>query len=314
MTDSKLQIIFAGSGEFGVPTLSALAESGHQIVQVVTQPDRPAGRGRSFAPTPVALHALAEGLPLLRTADINAESLPVADLMVVIAFGQKIAARLVDHPRLGSINLHASVLPKFRGAAPINWAILAGETESGNSVIRLAPKMDAGAVLGQSRVAIDPIETAGELHDRLSLDGVKLVLEVVSALARGESTETVQDESLATIAPKLSRRSAVLDFSKPAEVVARTIRGLHPWPGCRARLLDAEGTEISRLRLVRAVPIPGEGARWEPGEVTAAGHIECGADAIDLLELQPDGGKAMGMADYRRGHQWQAGLRLEGVE
>jgi methionyl-tRNA formyltransferase len=314
MPQTTLRIIFAGSGEFGVPTLEALARSGYEIVQVVTQPDRPAGRGRSVVPTPVARHALGRGLPVLRTSDINKEALPPADLMVVIAFGQKICAGQVDHPRLGSINLHASVLPKFRGAAPINWAILAGETITGNSVIRLAARMDAGTILGQTSIAIEPLETAGELHDRLALDGVGLVLKVIDELGSGNAVEAVQDETRATIAPKLSRKSAVLDFGKPAEVVARTIRGLYPWPGCRARLLDAEGAELGRIRLARVRAVQGEGTRWRLGEITTTGAVQCGDEAIDVLELQPDGGKSMAMPDYRRGHLWQAGLRLEGVE
>src|SRR3954470_20693861 len=154
-----LKLIFAGAGEFGLPTLRALLDAGHEIVQVVSQPDRPAGRGRKLTPTPIAQFALERGLPLLRTANINAEPLPAADVMVVIAFGQKIAENVVHHARLGSLNLHASRLPKFRGAAPINAAILAGETVTGNSVIRLAQKMDAGAILGQSMLEIGELET-----------------------------------------------------------------------------------------------------------------------------------------------------------
>src|SRR5689334_18777973 len=154
----NLQLIFAGAGEFGLPTLEALVNAGHQIGLVVSQPDRPAGRGRKLTPTPIAQFALDRGLPLERTDDINALPLPPADVMVVIAFGQKIAANVVNHPRLGSVNLHSSRLPKYRGAAPINAAILAGENITGNSIIRLAQKMDAGAVLGQSSIEIGELE------------------------------------------------------------------------------------------------------------------------------------------------------------
>ena len=314
MPPRPLDIIFAGSGEFGIPTLRALAKSGHHIVQVVSQPDRPAGRGRTLAPTPISQEALSLQLPLIRTDNINTESLPPADVMVVIAFGQKIAPHVVDHPRLGSINLHASRLPKYRGAAPINWAMLAGETVTGNSVIRLAQKMDAGAVLAQSELVIGPTETAGELHDRLATDGVALILNVLTQLADGTAIETHQDESMASLAPKLSRKSAVLDFSKPAEQVARTVRGLYPWPGCRIRITDIEGTEVARLRLVRAVVCTEDGPRWEPGEITSAGTVACADGCVEVLECQPDGGRPMSMADYKRGHRWQAGLRLQGIE
>ena len=312
-----LTLIFAGSGEFGLPTLRALLDAGHSVVQVVSQPDRPAGRGRGLTPTPVAAFALDRGLPLLRTADINREALPPADLMVVIAFGQKIAEHQVRHARLGSINLHASRLPKYRGAAPINSAILGGERATGNSVIRLAPRMDAGAVLGQSELEIGELETAGELHDRLAADGAVLVPRVVRELAEGRAVEVAQDESLATIAPKLSRETAKLDWSQPAADVARRIRGLSPWPGCRVGVCDAAGGELARLRLVRARPHPtadDEGGRWHPGEVTAAGFVQAGDGPVEVVEVQPDGKRPMSLADYRRGHRWQAGLMLKAVE
>lgn len=311
MTQTPLRVIFAGSGEFGIPTLEALRGAGHEIIRVVTQPDRPAGRGRALTPTPVAAVAVGAGLDVLRTADINKESLPPADVMVVIAFGQKIAEHQVNHPRLGSVNLHASRLPRYRGAAPINWAIINGERTAGNSVIRLAQRMDAGAVLGQSELTIGDLETAGELHDRLALDGAPLVLRVLDELATGRAVEMVQDESRATLAPKLSRESAALDWMRPADEVARRIRGLYPWPGCRVSLCDAEGTPIASLRLVRARPGPGEGPRWEPGEVMSNGLVQAGDGAgVEIIEVQPDGKRPMLLAHYRRGHPWQPGLRL----
>lgn len=315
MSTPPLRILFAGSGEFGLPTLRALMESRHEVVQVITQPDRPAGRGRGVTPTPIGKFADDAGVPALRTENINAEALPEADVMVVIAFGQKIAPEKVNHPRLGSVNLHASRLPAYRGAAPINWAILNGEPVTGNSVIRLAQRMDAGAILAQSALMIGEVETAGELHDRLSNDGVALVLGVCDALASGTAVETPQDESKATIAPKLSRESARLDFERPAVEVARRIRGLYPWPGCRVRLKDAEGTEIARLRLVRARAWPaGDDSRWDPGEITTTGAVQSGDGTIELVEVQPDGGKPMPIDAYKCGHRWQAGLRLESLE
>ena len=209
-----MRIIFTGSGEFGGPTLRAILRGGHDIVTVVSQPDRPAGRGRDLTTTPISSIALEAGLPLVRTGDINAEKLPPADVMVVIAFGQKIADPIVNHPRLGSVNLHASRLPLYRGAAPINWAIIDGEEITGNSIIRLAQKMDAGAVLGQSSLVIGSTETAGELHDRLAEDGVALVLRVLSELEAGNAVETPQDESRPLSRPKLSRATGRLDFAQ----------------------------------------------------------------------------------------------------
>jgi methionyl-tRNA formyltransferase len=310
----SVRIIFAGSGEFGLPTLHALLKSSHRIVQVVTQPDRPAGRGRGLTPTPIGKFADEAGVTCVRTGNINAEALPAADLMVVIAFGQKISQEKVNHPRLGSINLHASRLPAYRGAAPINWAILDGEPVTGNSVIRLADRMDAGAILAQSAIMIGEVETAGELHDRLAEDGVGLVLKVVEELANGSAVEIPQDESKASIAPKLSRESSRLDFSRPADEVARRIRGLYPWPGCRVKVCDAEGTELSRLRLVRARARAEDDDRWIAGEITSAGTIKAGGGTFELLECQPEGGKPMSIEAYRRGHRWQAGLRLQSID
>jgi methionyl-tRNA formyltransferase len=311
---APLRIIFAGSGEFGLPTLKALLAAGHELVQVVSQPDRPAGRGRGLTPTPIAEFATAGKLPLLRTENINRETLPEADVMVVIAFGQKLADSVVQRPRLGSVNLHASRLPKYRGAAPINWAILNGETVTGNSVIRLAQRMDAGAILGQSELTIGELETAGELHDRLAEDGARLLPEVLKQLEEGRAHEIEQDDSRATMAPKLTRETAQLDWHRPAAELARRVRGLYPWPGCRVALRDAEGTEVARLRLVRARPSSeNEGSRWTPGEIVTSGSVQTGNGCLEIVECQPDGKRPMPLADYRRGHRWQAGLRLESV-
>jgi methionyl-tRNA formyltransferase len=310
MPSDKLKIIFAGAGEFGLPTLRALREAGHEVVLVVSQVDRPAGRGRGVQPTPITAEAVAVGLPVLRTRDINSESLPPADVMVVIAFGQKIGELAVVHPRLGSVNLHASRLPKYRGAAPINWAIVSGETVSGNSVIRLARRMDAGAILGQSEVPIAELETAGELHDRLALDGAPLVLKVLAELAAGRAVELEQDHGQATLAPKLSRESGRLDFAQPAIELARQIRGLYPWPGCRVKICDAEGTPIDSVRLVRAKLAEHEGERWESGEIMTDGVVATGEGGLEVVEIHPDGKRPMPLSDYQRGHRWHAGLRL----
>jgi methionyl-tRNA formyltransferase len=303
-----MRLIFAGSGEFGVPTLSALLEAGHQIVLVVSQPDRPAGRGRHLTPTPIARLALERGLPLLRTANINEEQLPPADLLVVIAFGQKLAPHAVDHANLGAINLHGSRLPKFRGAAPVNAAILAGEAVSGNSVIRLAQKMDAGAILAQSLLEIGELETAGELHDRLAADGAPLVLDVVRRLASGDVQQLVQDDELASRAPRLSRESARIEWSRPAVEIARQIRGMYPWPGCHARVVDATGRESARFTLVRARPANESG---ESGVILAGGAVGTGTGAVEIVELQPEGKRPMTLSAFRNGHSWHTGMRVE---
>ncbi len=342
-----MNLLFAASSDFALPSLQAILASGHRLLQIYSQPDRPAGRGRHLTPTPVSQFAIEHQLPLARTPDLNAETLLSADLLIVIAFGQKIAPHIVNHPRLGSINLHASLLPRCRGAAPVNWAILGGDTITGNSIIRLADRMDAGAILGQSQLTIDPLETAGELHDRLAADGAHLLLRVLGELESGTSREQAQDESRVTHARKLTRDTARLDLSKPAEEVARWIRGLAPWPGCHVKLLDQSGKEMARLMLIRAqavkvgptpssaisapraeqvgptpssaisAPRADEGVgSTSSGQITAAGHILCGPHAdqpLEILELQPQGKKAMSLTAFRNGHPWEAGMRLEPV-
>lgn len=306
---SRLKLIFAGSGEFGLPTLRALVEH-HELIQVFSQPDRPAGRGKKLTPTPISRYAIESGLPVNPTANINQETLPQADVMVVIAFGQKIADSVVHHPKLGSVNLHASILPKYRGAAPIHAAMLAGDAVTGNSIIRLAQKMDAGAVLGQSELEIGELETTGELHDRLALNGAPLMLRTLEALDNGTAIEKEQDHSLATLAPKLSREVTRLDWTEPAGKLSRRILGLFPWPGCRVSLRDARGTEIDRLTLVRARPV---GAKGEPGRIDSNGLVGAGDGSIAVVEVQPEGKRPMSLDAYRNGHQWASGASLESI-
>ena len=303
MSDGPLNILFAGSGAFGEPTLRALVAAGHRPVGVYTQPDKPAGRGKKLTATPIAGVAESLGLTAVRTADLNAEALPPADVLVVIAFGQKIAPAVVHHARLGSVNLHASILPKYRGAAPIHWAVVNGDPTTGNSVIRLADKMDAGAVLGQSEVTIGEAETTGELHDRLAADGAPLVLRVLAELAAGTAVETVQDHAAATIAPKLSRATAVVDWTRPAALVARRINGLSPWPGCRVTV-----GELGTVTLVRAKP--GEPTTAPPGTVVGDGIAAGDGRAVTVLDVQPEGKRPMPLADYRRGRPWRDGLAV----
>ena len=307
----KLNVIFCGAGEFGLPTLQAMVDAGHRIVGVYSQPDRPAGRGKSLTPTPIMRYALDHQLPAQRTSDINVETLPPADVMVVIAFGQKISQVATEHARLGAVNLHASRLPRHRGAAPINWAIICGDRCSGNSIIRLAPRMDAGAVLAMSSVEIGELETAGELHDRLALDGAPLMLSTLKNLSDGAATEMPQDESLATHARKLSRELSALDFNLPAESLCRRVRGMHPWPGCRVRLRTAAGVETARITLVRARPLCGNSA---PGFIDHQGRVGTSNGLMEVVEVQPEGRKPMSLQAFRNGHPWEAGMRIEALQ
>lgn len=224
------------------------------------------------------------------------------------SFGQKIAPHVVDHARFGGINLHASILPKYRGAAPINWAIINGEKLTGNSIIRLAQKMDAGAVLAQSQLAIGELETAGELHDRLAIDGAPLMLNTLDDLAADRAVETPQDESHATLAPKLSREKSKIDWTRPAAEIANQIRGIYPWPGCRVRIIDDADKEVSRVTLVRA---RAAAESSDHARITPAGII--GGGSLQIIELQPEGKRSMSLEAFRNGHRWGPGMRLESI-
>jgi methionyl-tRNA formyltransferase len=312
-----MKILFFGSGAFGLPTLEWLAgPSGHSVAGVVTQPDRPAGRGGQVMPTPIGEFAgRLEGVAVFKAENVNIEpaleqlrAIP-ADVWLVIAFGQKLSPGLLDGKR--AINLHASLLPRWRGAAPINAAILAGDAETGNSVITLADRMDAGLIVGQSRRTIDPLMTAGELHDALAADGPKLVGESLSGMASGEISGVTQDEVSVTRARKLSKADGWLDFAEGAQACRRRVHGLTPWPGVTVRLC---GEPVKLLRVS-----PQSGSADSPASLIAGtllnpstGDVSCGNGTIlRMLEVQPAGGRAMFWADFARGRRLAAGERFE---
>ncbi|MCC6676486.1 MAG: methionyl-tRNA formyltransferase [Phycisphaerales bacterium] len=301
-----MRIVYFGSGAFGLPTLRALAAS-HTIAAIVTQPDRPAGRGHKLSQTPVAQWA-AEHLPEVPILKPEKASAPDvvndirsrgADAFVVIAFGQKLSPALLDG--VFAINLHASLLPRWRGAAPINAAILAGDSQTGNSVITLAERIDAGLILGQSRWAIEPATTAGELHDLLAEDGPALVSDVLRRHAEGRLRPVVQDESLVTIAPKMSKRDAWIDFHQPASIARQRTHAYNPWPGVTVML---EGQPLKLLR-VQCEPRDSQQPS-QPGLLVDVdgGLVECaGPDRLRLVEVQPAGGRAMPWSAFIRGHR-----------
>lgn len=315
-TREPQRIAFFGSGAFGVPTLEALRGE-HIISLIVTQPDRPAGRGGRVTPTPVGQWAAthAPEVPLLKCEDVNeptnlnrVRDIP-ADAWVVIAFGQKLSERLLADRF--AINLHASLLPRWRGAAPINAAVLAGDKETGNSVITLASRMDGGLVMGQTRRPIGPTDTAGDLHDTLAEDGPKLVLDVLARHADGESWGMTQDEAAVTRAPKLSRKDAGLDLAERAEDCRRRINGLSPWPGVQATLAGVP------VKLLRAGVGRESSDRAAIGSLVdvQTGEFRCGVGTtIRLLEIQPAGKKPMTWEAFARGRRIDGDVTLETKE
>jgi methionyl-tRNA formyltransferase len=305
-----LRVVFFGSGAFGLPTLRALLQM-HEIAAVVSQPDRPAGRSRALTPTPIAEFARERGLHLIQPicaldpefiARIHGLS---ADAFVVIAYGHKLGSDLLG--TAFAVNLHASLLPRYRGAAPINWAMMRGEPQTGVSVITLAQRMDAGDVLGSAATAIDPLETAGELHDRLAALGPSLVLTVLSRWRDGTLAPVAQDESLATAAPKLTKGDGTVSFDQPATSVRQRVHGLTPWPGCWVKLGDTS------LRLHRVRDLDERITLAVPGEIRMDGRVACSKGSLQLLEVQPAGGRVMSCEQYLRGHRISPGASLDAI-
>jgi len=313
-----MRIVFLGSGAFGVPTLEALCAS-HDVRLVITQPDRPAGRRRHLTSTPIGQFAEQHNLPVIKPDNVNDENV-VAQIReaepeanIVVAFGQKIGPAVIDSPSRGAqatMNLHASLLPRYRGAAPINWAIMQGEKYTGNTVFSLVEKMDAGDLLGRQRTDIHPNETAGELHDRLAAMGPQLVCDVLDQLAACALDPEPQDESQVTMAPKLSKADAVVDFHAMAEFVRAHVHGLTPWPGVRVWWAREGEAERHPLFLRRVEAIPSGRIAVEPGTIVAEGVIAAGEGAVRLLEVQPPGKRQMSWSDFQRGHNLPLGTRF----
>ena len=299
-----MRLIFMGTPDFAVPALDALVAAGHEVACAYTQPPRPAGRGKRERPSPVQARSEALGVPVRHPASLKDPEAQAgfaalgADLAVVAAYGLILPQAVLDAPRGGCLNVHASLLPRWRGAAPIHRAILAGDAETGVCIMRMEAGLDTGPVLLSEGVSIGATETTGELHDRLAALGGRLI---VDALARLEDlTPAPQPEEGVTYAAKIDKAEAAVDWSRPAGAVARQVNGLSPFPGAWT-LHDGR-----RLKLLRAGVSAGEGAPGAvlPGEPL---RVACGAGAVELLELQPEGRGRLAAAEWRRGTRIAAG-------
>jgi len=309
-----MKIIYLGSGEFGIQCLNLLVESKHSLQFIVTQPPHPAGRGRKPRPTPVAKWAGTHSIPFIETENMNApDSIKKIadyepDLIVSVAFGQKIGNELINLQPKGAINVHASLLPKYRGAAPINWAIINGEIETGISIITLVEKMDAGQILAQEKTQILPDETAGQLHDRLAQMAAPLLVKTIDQIADGTATYTEQDHSMATLAPKLKKSDGFLDFNEPAEILARKIRGFWPWPGASAIYNPKNAQKSLRVIVAKAKVVEASKPAGLPaGTLDERLNVICGRDALKITEIKPDGSRLMDFADFINGQHTQPG-------
>jgi methionyl-tRNA formyltransferase len=302
-----MRLIFAGTPDFAAIALKALVEAGHDIALVLTQPDRPSGRGLRLEPSTVKKYAQKQMLmveqPLtLKTPDTHVLiAAAKADIMIVAAYGLILPKAILDLPRLGCINIHASLLPRWRGAAPIQRAILAGDVETGITIMQMDEGLDTGGMLLQKAVAIDANETAGELHDRLAALGAQMVLDVLKT----QAIPVPQEGSNASYAAKIVKEEATIDWNEDAAKVQRKIRAFNPFPGAMF-MLAGERIKIWRAQLALATGAPGTVCASPAGQLTVA----CGSGAVSILELQRAGGKRMAAAPFLAGFPIAAGTRL----
>ncbi|MCZ7565934.1 MAG: methionyl-tRNA formyltransferase [Burkholderiales bacterium] len=312
-----MRVLFAGTPEFAVTALRAVRAAGHHIMLVLTQPDRPAGRGLSQTVSPVKRAAQELGLSVfqpatLRDAAVLARLRAVApEVMVVAAYGLILPQAVLEIPRLGAINIHASLLPRWRGAAPIQRALLAGDARTGISILQMDAGLDTGPVLLAAETPIGADDTAGTLHDRLAALGARLVVEALELLAAGTAKPEPQRAAGATYAAKLDKAETRIDWRRPAVEIARQVRAFDPVPGAIARL---RGTELKIWR-ARPARTGNDATGVSPGTVVAVGDdglvVACGHGALVLAELQRAGGKRLSVAELRRGFAVAAGDRFE---
>ena len=308
-----VRTVFMGTPAFALPTLEGLLDAGLDLVGVYTQPDRPKGRGKKLTPPPVKELAVARGIPVfqprrLREEAVVAELARLApDLIVVVAYGQILPKSVLEIPRYGCINVHASLLPRYRGAAPINKALLEGEAETGVTTMLMDVGLDTGDMLVKRALPIGPEETAGELHDRLALLGREAMEETVRQVCAGTLHPEAQDNALSSYAPMLKKEDGCIDWQRSARQIHNQVRGLDPWPGAYTRL----GEEV--LKIARTCPESGAGG--DPGTVLEAGadgvYVACGEGVLRVGELQLPGKKRLSAAEFLRGHSLPPGTRLE---
>ncbi len=307
-----MRIVFMGTPDFAVPSLTALVEHGYEVAGVFTQPDRPKGRGNKVVASPVKQYALSQGIPVYQPVRIRKDGIDdlrslKPDLCVTAAFGQILSQEILDIPPMGTINVHASLLPRHRGSAPINWAILQGDETVGVTTMMTDKGIDTGDMLLKAETPYAPGETAGELTIRLADLGAELLITTLKQLESGALPRIPQDESAMSYDPKLEKDMGVIDWTMKAADIVNRIHGLNPWPGCSTAIADG------RLKLLRAHEVQGSGV---PGEVILADAkqglvIAAGEGAVAIDQLQAPGGKPMNAKDYLRGHPMTVGTVLK---
>lgn len=311
-----MRIVFMGTPDFAVPSLEALLTSGHEVVGVVTQPDRPKGRGQEVVFSPVKVVCRREGIPVLQPLKMKDPAFLDAlrqwqpDVIAVTAYGRILPPAILTMPPRGCINVHGSLLPKYRGAAPVQWAIIRGERDTGITTMFMAEGMDTGDMLLQEKVQILPEDTAGTLAPRLAEVGGRLLVETLRRLEAGTLTPQPQDDAQATMAPLLKKEDGEVDWTLPAAEIANRVRGLSPWPGAYT-YVNGERWVLCRVAVGQEV----SGA--PPGTVMKVTkdrvEVGTGAGTIQLLDIQPSNSRRMTMAQYLAGHQLDQGLKLQGI-
>ena len=308
-----MRIIFMGTPEFAAPAIDSLLAAGHEIAAVFSQPDKPKGRGYSLAPPPVKVKAMEHNIPVYQPKSMrDGEALRIfneikPDVGVVIAYGKILPQEILDAPQYGCINVHASLLPKYRGAAPIQWSVIDGEPKTGVTTMQMDAGLDTGDMLLRSETDILPDETAGELHDRLSAMGAELIVRTLDALEKGELRPEKQDDSQTCYAKMLTKELCAVDWSRSAREIHNQIRGLSPWPVATAVL------EGKKLKLHRSAVSSLDAPDAQCGEIISLEPltVKCGSGAIELLEIQAEGKKRMLSVDYLRGHKIETGTILK---
>lgn len=309
-----MRVVFMGTPTYGVPSLEMLIENGYNVVGVFTQPDKPVGRGNKVMFSPVKQCALAHGIPVFQPKRMRADGLEqlkslAPDLCVTAAFGQILSQENLDVPRLGTVNVHASLLPKYRGSSPVAWCLVNGERVTGVTTMMTDRGMDTGDILLKREEDILPSDDAASLTERLSLIGAELLKETLTLIERGECPRQKQDESQMSYYPLLKKEMGLIDWSLPAQAIVNRVRGLTPWPGVYATM----GKDT--MKILRAEAIAGQGA---PGEVLSADAkngliVATGEGALRVIDMQAQGGKRMSANDYLRGHTLPATRFDEGA-
>ena len=298
-----MKVVFMGTPDIAATCLKQILADGFRVVAVYTQPDRPKGRGMKMVYSPVKEVALAEGIPVYQPENFRDEEAVQTlaalqpDVIAVVAYGRILPQKVLDIPKLGCVNIHASLLPQYRGSAPYQWAVLDGLKETGVTAQHMAAKMDAGDIIDVAKTPIGENETAGELLDRLAVLGAELLSRTLTKFQNGTAVGTPQDESQVSFAPMLDKSMCPIDWSKPARKVHDHVRGLHPWPVATAQLAGTN-FKIHATRVVEGAGAPGQIlALTKTGLVVA-----CGEGAVEISQLQAEGGKRMAAPDYFRGH------------